>query len=76
MPKVINHSDSSCTVEVLDTLYEDFLGDCLGITLDYQMSLLTYLDELKPEYANMLSDYIVNRLAEVDPGFVPKSATE
>lgn len=53
-----------------DDLYKDFLDECLGISVDETPDIGEYLDTLSPRARKTLNDYIIHRLAEVDPGYV------
>ena len=79
MPEVLRHDVPRKHATVDNELYEDFLGYTLGI-YDYTKeendgkpkTIVEYFAALKPAVAKDLNDYIVHRLAEVDPGYVPK----
>jgi len=66
MPKVYDR-DSIVVAEIEGDLLRDFFDEILieGKTLKET------LNDYKPEVAEQLSNYIVARLAEVEPGYLP-----
>jgi hypothetical protein len=72
MARVQRHDNMKRAAIIPDDLLEDFFGECLGITVETPVSVAEFLDNLKKSHRHMLDQYIIHRLAEVDPGYIPK----
>lgn len=74
MPRVVDVNGNTLA-SVDDELYQDFFFDTL-MSDEAWYDVAGYLQDLKPTERLNLSRYIVERLAEVDPGHVPKKVNE
>ena len=70
MTKVISQVDNKTKHMVDDELLKDFFYECL-VADETGDPLIRVLLQYKPNSRSKLCNYIVHRLAEVSPGYLP-----